>query len=79
MKQCRYRIAWIMDDNSPFEFVVGNRYTLKSAESQVNDANQQAGKKVAFVVSEDTVSKRRNHYTPHWMRGKGQDAGTNRD
>jgi len=62
MKQPRYRIAWVMDDDHPFEFVVGNLHTLKSAESQANDANHLAGKKVAFVVPPETVSKRRNRY-----------------
>jgi hypothetical protein len=49
-----------MEDDHQFEFIVGNLYTLKSAESQVNDANREAGKKIAFVVSPETVSKKRN-------------------
>jgi hypothetical protein len=66
MKQERVRIAWKMEPDHTYEFVVGNVKPRRTAEKELERAKELARSRgededVGFVVSEDTVYKRRMH------------------
>ena len=67
MKQERVRIAWKMEPDHPFEYVVGNVKPRRTAERELETARENSkargeDENVGFVVPENTMSKRRAHY-----------------
>ena len=59
MKHERVRIAWVMEPDHPFKYVVGNVKPKRSAEQEAMEANKKEGKIIAFIVSADEKSKPR--------------------